>query len=89
MRWRAILLICLMLLIATQAEVQAYTDPGSGTLIWQMLVAASVGLLFYLRRIILWARGLFGKAAAHDATAIEDDIKDGIKKSMEAGIKSK
>lgn len=26
-----------------------YVDPGSGALIWQMLAAAAVGVLFYFR----------------------------------------
>jgi len=29
----------------------AYVDPGSGLLAWQMVVAASVGCLFYLKKI--------------------------------------
>ncbi|MBI2925879.1 MAG: hypothetical protein HYY24_09270 [Verrucomicrobia bacterium] len=29
----------------------AYVDPGSGQLIWQMLAAAVVGSLFYLKRV--------------------------------------
>jgi hypothetical protein len=28
----------------------AYVDPGSGLLIWQMLVAAVVGCAFYLKK---------------------------------------
>jgi hypothetical protein len=49
-------LICVGVLIAAQVHAQAYTDPGSGTLIWQMLLAASFGLMFYLRRIIGWVQ---------------------------------
>jgi len=30
----------------------AYVDPGSGALIWQALVAAFLGGLFYFRRIV-------------------------------------
>jgi hypothetical protein len=29
-----------------------YTDPGSGALIWQLLVASFFGILFYLRAFI-------------------------------------
>jgi hypothetical protein len=29
-----------------------YTDPGSGALIWQLLVASFVGILFYVRSFI-------------------------------------
>lgn len=28
----------------------AYIDPGSGLLIWQAIVAAFVGLMFYLKK---------------------------------------
>lgn len=33
-------------------SVYAYTDPGSGTLIWQLLTAGGVGLLFYFQSFI-------------------------------------
>ncbi|HEU0185775.1 MAG TPA: hypothetical protein VFS27_10710 [Blastocatellia bacterium] len=29
-----------------------YTDPGSGALVWQLLVASFFGILFYLRAFI-------------------------------------
>jgi hypothetical protein len=45
-------------LIVAQTPVFAYTDPGSGTLILQMLLAAAFGVMFYLRRIIGWFRRL-------------------------------
>lgn len=41
----------LALLLATPSYAHAYIDPGSLMLLWQMLVAALVGLLFYGRRI--------------------------------------
>jgi hypothetical protein len=28
-----------------------YTDPGSGTLVWQLLLAAFFGGMFYVRRL--------------------------------------
>jgi hypothetical protein len=42
-----------------------YIDPGSGTLIWQALVAAVLGAIFYFRSVIaslmarvrIWPRG--------------------------------
>jgi hypothetical protein len=34
-----------------------YVDPGSGLLVWQMIVAALVGTLFYLKKF----RALVGK----------------------------
>ena len=29
----------------------AYVDPGSGQLIWQMVLAGCVGALFYVKRV--------------------------------------
>jgi hypothetical protein len=40
----------------TERQASAYTDPGSGALIWQMLMAGFVGALFYVRRITSWFR---------------------------------
>jgi hypothetical protein len=42
------------LLFVARREASAYTDPGTGTLIWQMLAAGFVGLMFYLRRFTTW-----------------------------------
>jgi hypothetical protein len=44
----------MLLLFATERQAQAYTDPGTGALIWQALVAGFVGFLFYARRITVW-----------------------------------
>ena len=40
--------------------IQAYIDPGLGALVWQSLVAAFVGLLFYIRKI---RNGIIGAIA--------------------------
>jgi hypothetical protein len=45
-----------IVLILTAREAAAYTDPGSGALVWQMLVAGFVGSLFYIRKFISWLR---------------------------------
>jgi hypothetical protein len=50
---RALFLLALAI-FATEREARAYTDPGSGALIWQMVVAGFAGLLFYARRISTW-----------------------------------
>ena len=39
-----------------ETEVQAYTDPGSGAIIWQLLAAGFVGVLYYFRRLLTWVR---------------------------------
>ena len=43
-----------LLLFATERQAQAYTDPGTGAMIWQMLAAGAVGVLFYFRKFITW-----------------------------------
>ena len=48
-------LICLLTL--TEKEARAYADPGSGAMLWQMLVAGAVGLMFYFRRFIRYFTG--------------------------------
>jgi hypothetical protein len=39
----------------------AYVDPGSGLLLWQMLLAALVGLVFYLKKTRDFVLGVFRK----------------------------
>ena len=57
--WRLAALV-LLVSFATEHEARAYTDPGSGMLIWQMVVAGFVGVMFYLRRITSWFKGKKG-----------------------------
>jgi hypothetical protein len=35
-----------------------YTDPGTGAMIWQLLVAAGLGTAFYFRHYISKARAM-------------------------------
>jgi hypothetical protein len=41
----------------------AYIDPGVGALLWQTIIAAFVGFLFYLKQTRKWIVGLFRKMA--------------------------
>lgn len=38
----------------------AYVDPGSGAMLWQVLLAAGFGALFYVRKAVSAVRGWFG-----------------------------
>jgi hypothetical protein len=53
----------------------AYIDPGLGALIWQTMIAAFVGFLFYLKRTRRWVVGLlqkiFGRAQKPETTTTE------------------
>ena len=50
-------LLLLLVSFAFETEARAYTDPGTGALIWQMLVAGFVGFAFYFRRLRNWMKG--------------------------------
>jgi hypothetical protein len=41
--------------------ILAYIDPGLGALIWQSVIAAFVGFLFYLKQTRHWIVGVFRK----------------------------
>jgi hypothetical protein len=51
-----ILSASLALLLSVPRDAYAYTDPGSGALIWQVLVAGFVGALFYFRKLASWIK---------------------------------
>ena len=42
------------------AEHRAYLDPGSGSLLWQALIAALFGGMFYFRRFIAQVKEWIG-----------------------------
>ena len=44
--------VFLLLSFATEREARAYTDPGTGAMIWQMLAAGAVGVIFYFRKFL-------------------------------------
>jgi len=69
-----LLLICVGVLLVAQVPVHAYADPGSGSLILQMLLAASFGVMFYLRKIIGWFRRLkSGREETPSASTMAED----------------
>ena len=49
-----------LVMFGTEREARAYTDPGTGALIWQMMVAGIVGVGFYFRRITSWFKNRKG-----------------------------
>lgn len=54
------LLIAVLLLFATERQAMAYTDPGTGALIWQALAGGFIGFLFYARRFAAWFKNKKG-----------------------------
>jgi hypothetical protein len=51
----------------------AYVDPGSGTLLLQLLAAMGVGALFYVDKMKAFVRGLFSKEDAKSSDNKEGD----------------
>lgn len=41
-----------LILLAVPQIASAYVDPGSGAMLWQILAATFLGLLFYVRKIM-------------------------------------
>ena len=52
LRWMWCAALAVALVLATEPRAYAYTDPGSGALLWQALVAAFVGAGFYFRKFL-------------------------------------
>ena len=44
--------LAVVLVLLTEPRAYAYTDPGSGALLWQALVAAFIGAGFYFRKFL-------------------------------------
>jgi hypothetical protein len=49
-----------------EAVLLGYVDPGSGLLIWQMIGAAFVGLIFYFKKTRQFVGTLFRKVFRRD-----------------------
>ena len=60
-----IIVYCVILMSALPSAAHAYIDPGSGALLWQMLVAGFAGVLFYVGKFVLRVRGK-GKKSEED-----------------------
>lgn len=53
--------LSILFLLISPSFSHAYTDPGSGLLLWQILGSFFIGLLFYFRRIINFIKALLHK----------------------------
>ncbi len=53
----------LLLLFAAPGELRAYVDPGTGTMLVQVVTAFVIGILFQFRRLnpLPWVRGQIRK----------------------------
>jgi len=79
MKSRNLFFLLVAVLVVAETRAYAYTDPGSGVLIWQMLAAAFFGLMFYLRRIIGWVRRVARRK--EEASSVEPLPADTVKET--------
>jgi hypothetical protein len=54
------LFLLVLAMFATERPAMAYTDPGTGALIWQMALAGLAAVGFYFRRITTWFKNRKG-----------------------------
>jgi hypothetical protein len=63
--------------------ILAYIDPGVGALLWQTIIAAFVGLLFYLKKTRRWIvdvfRKMFGRRQKPSGPVAEIPAKETVK----------
>ena len=52
-----VLLVGLLGSLSVTSTAYAYIDPGSGTLLWQLMLSAFFGGLFFIYRLRLWVLG--------------------------------
>lgn len=50
-----------ILFFGSCGQAMAYTDPGSGALLWQLVMAAFLGSMFYLRKLTAWFKASIRK----------------------------
>ena len=55
------LLAVLAVWILAAPDAQAYIDPGSGSLLWQLLLAGLFGAMFWVHRLRLWLAATFAR----------------------------
>jgi hypothetical protein len=62
---RQIIKLTALSIFVLPSMAHAYTDPGSGLLLWQLMGSFFIGLLFYVKKIVTFLKGLFRRNATH------------------------
>ena len=58
----------LLILMASPRLAQAYVDPGTGAMLWQIAAAAVLGSLFYVKRAVEWLRKILGMGSREQSS---------------------
>jgi hypothetical protein len=67
----------MMIIIFAEGRAYAYIDPGTGSMLWQLLFAAGIGSLFYLRKAIAWMGRLREKGRRRASLGRHPSLKSG------------
>jgi hypothetical protein len=65
-----LVLTVFVLILGTPGRASAYVDPGSGAMMWQMLAAACLGSMFYVRKVVRKLRSIFANASEHKSEGL-------------------
>lgn len=66
--------VALLFLVFPWSIAHAYVDPGSGYVIIQLVMAAGIGLLFYVKRIVAAIQALFVRSAVTQPTERNSEV---------------
>lgn len=75
-RFLTILLVVMMLYLFFPPFAYAYLDPGTGSYIFQLLLAGIVGLLFVIKAYWAKIKLLFARVFSRDGTEEVSEVKD-------------
>jgi hypothetical protein len=64
-----LVLSVVLILLASPSLAQAYVDPGSGAMVWQVAAAAVISSVFYLRRFRLKLKD-FTRSRKNDSMSV-------------------
>ena len=76
MRMRQAVVLAFVFQLALVADAQAYLDPGTGSFIFQTIIAMVVGSLFALKTYWQRIKGIFGGKSATSIEKIAEAEKD-------------
>ena len=72
MKTREIIVLMMLVLISFPAHSHAYIDPGTGSFVIQMVVAAVLGAFFALKMYWRRLKGFFSKFTAKEKKNSDD-----------------
>jgi uncharacterized membrane protein (DUF4010 family) len=69
-----LLAVIAILLLVFPKQADAYLDPGTGSMLWQVLLAVILAVGYVARRYWAKIRGFFGKGRVDDEGSEADEL---------------